>query len=159
MRRFVLALNWAQGRDKTSPMKTRLFPLMVEALLVGCVCLFGASSVFAKDFNLYGQLSRVVASAPRLDYPAEAVRKRIMGGGVYRMNVSPAGSVTATEVVQSTGSPILDRAALTGLKRWRFKPGSVVGWARTPCLWSRRGYYFSPPGTALENSPVIAIRP
>jgi TonB family protein len=126
----------------------------MKSLALAVFLAFCADSAFADDFKLYGQLDHVLLSAPNLDYPSEGIRKKITGGGVYRMNVNAAGIVTATQVVQSTGSQVLDRAALGSLKRWRFKPGSVVGWARTPCLWSLPGYYSAPD---RRKSPIIAV--
>ena len=38
---------------------------------------------------------------------------------------SASGAVTEAEMAQSTGSPILDNAATSAFRRWRFKPGSV----------------------------------
>lgn len=71
--------------------------------------------------------ARIVAlSAPRPGYPYEARRQKITGSGVVAMKVDPAtGRVTEATMWQSTGSPYLDNAALTGFRRWRFKPGTA----------------------------------
>ncbi len=66
-------------------------------------------------------------SAPRPEYPYEARRQKITGNGVIVMTVDPAtGNVISVSMSRSTGSPFLDNAALTGFKRWRFRPGSVA---------------------------------
>ena len=72
--------------------------------------------------------AKVIAlSAPRPEYPYEARRQRITGSGVVSMAVDPAtGMVTEVSMWQSTGSPYLDNAAMTGFRRWRFKPGTAL---------------------------------
>lgn len=65
-------------------------------------------------------------SAPRPEYPYEARRQKITGDGVVVMTVDPVtGNVTSASLSKTTGSPFLDNAAVTGFKRWRFRPGSV----------------------------------
>jgi TonB family protein len=65
-------------------------------------------------------------SAPRPEYPYEARRQKITGDGMVAMIVDPAtGNVRNASMSKSTGSPFLDNAALTGFRRWRFKPGTV----------------------------------
>jgi protein TonB len=41
-------------------------------------------------------------------YPDRAVRNRITGNGVLRLQIAAEGSVVSVEVVSSTQSPILD---------------------------------------------------
>ena len=71
--------------------------------------------------------ARVLAvSAPRPEYPYEARRAKITGNGIAMMVVDPAnGLVTDVMMLESTGSPVLDNAAIAGFRRWRFKPGSA----------------------------------
>jgi protein TonB len=71
--------------------------------------------------------ARVLAlSAPRPEYPYEARRQKITGNGVVAMTVdSLTGSVSDVWMWQSTGSPVLDNAAVAAFRRWRFKPGTV----------------------------------
>jgi TonB family protein len=65
-------------------------------------------------------------SAPRPEYPYEARRQKITGDGVVVMTVDPAtGNVISVSMSRTTGSPFLDNAAVTGFKRWRFRPGTV----------------------------------
>ena len=46
--------------------------------------------------------------------------------GVIVATVDPAsGDVTNASVAKSTGSSILDDAAVSAFRRWRFRPGSV----------------------------------
>ena len=81
----------------------------------------------------------VAVSAPRPEYPYEARRSKITGSGVCVMTVDPgSGSVTSADMAQSTGSPILDNAATSAFRRWRFKPGTVSR-VRTPITFTMSG--------------------
>jgi TonB family protein len=65
-------------------------------------------------------------NAPRPEYPYEARRQKITGDGVVVMTVDPVtGNVIGVAMSRTTCSPFLDNAALTGFKRWRFRPGTV----------------------------------
>ena len=81
----------------------------------------------------------MAVSAPRPEYPYEARRSKITGSGVCVMTVDPgSGSVTGADMAQSTGSPILDNAATSAFRRWRFKPGTVSR-VRTPITFTMSG--------------------
>jgi protein TonB len=65
-------------------------------------------------------------SAPPPEYPYEARRRKITGDAIVLMTVDPmSGSVISVSISKTSGSPFLDNAAMTGFKRWRFKPGTV----------------------------------
>jgi TonB family protein len=65
-------------------------------------------------------------SAPRPEYPYEARRMHVTGSGVCVVSVDTStGNVTDATMAQSIGNSILDNAATSAFKRWRFKPGSV----------------------------------
>ncbi|PYI91324.1 MAG: hypothetical protein DME97_13610 [Verrucomicrobia bacterium] len=81
----------------------------------------------------------VAVSAPRPEYPYEARRSKTTGSGVCVMSVDTgSGAVTSAEMAQSTGSPILDNAATSAFRRWRFKPGTVSK-VRTPITFTMSG--------------------
>ncbi|HSP45656.1 MAG TPA: energy transducer TonB [Chthoniobacterales bacterium] len=81
----------------------------------------------------------VAISAPRPEYPYEARRSKVTGSGVCVMTVDTgSGAVTSAEMAQSTGSPILDNAAASAFRRWRFKPGTVSK-VRTPITFTMSG--------------------
>jgi TonB family protein len=68
----------------------------------------------------------VTTYAPRPQYPQEARSHSIAGSGVCVVSVDPAsGSVTKASMAQSTGSPLLDKSALSTVRTWKFKPGTV----------------------------------
>ena len=84
----------------------------------------------------------VAVSAPRPEYPYEARRSKLTGSGVCVMTVdTSSGAVTSADMATSTGSPILDNAATSAFRRWRFKPGTVSK-VRTPITFTMTGAQF-----------------
>jgi TonB family protein len=84
----------------------------------------------------------VAISAPRPEYPYEARRTKATGSGVCVMTVDPAtGTVTSAVMAVSTGKPVLDNAAVSAFKRWRFRPGTVSK-VRTPIVFTMTGAQF-----------------
>src|SRR5437868_14761362 len=78
-------------------------------------------------------------SAPRPPYPYEARAKRITGSGVITLAVdSASGDVTNASVTQSCGSSILDDAATSTFRRWKFRPGTVSK-VRVPITFTLTG--------------------
>jgi TonB family protein len=64
-------------------------------------------------------------SGPRPAYPYEARRQKITGSGVAVMTVNPAtGDVIDAVMQESTGSLVLDNAAVAAFRKWRFKAGT-----------------------------------
>ena len=81
----------------------------------------------------------VALSAPRPEYPYEARRERITGSGIVSMTIDPAtGMVTEVSMWRSTGSPYLDNAAVTGFRRWRFRPGTAFT-VKSPITYTLTG--------------------
>lgn len=107
-----------------SPMKTKLFSIAVVGILCACSTVARAAEPI-KQIH-YRDAENLVIHKVRMDYPIEARRSKITGSGVVVVKVNTAGIVTSTMMGQSTGSPILDRAAVSGLKLWRFKPGPSI---------------------------------
>jgi protein TonB len=78
-------------------------------------------------------------SAPRPEYPYEARRQRLTGSGVATLTIDTAtGAVTSVTMARSTGSAVLDNATISGLRRWRFKPGTVSQ-VQTPITYTLTG--------------------
>jgi TonB family protein len=68
-----------------------------------------------------------ILSNPAPKYPYEARMIRIgprTGSGRFRVTFGTNGLVKNVQIVTSTGQPILDRAALDGLRAWRAEPSA-----------------------------------
>ena len=64
--------------------------------------------------------------SPEPVYRSEWAKQGLTGKGVVLVTIDPkTGTVTGTRMLQSTGSKLLDGAALEAYSKWRFKPGSV----------------------------------
>jgi TonB family protein len=55
-------------------------------------------------------------------YPWVAWRRGFEGTVMIKLTIDVSGAVTAAEVAQSSGNELLDEAALTALREWRFEP-------------------------------------
>jgi TonB family protein len=64
--------------------------------------------------------------APKPEYPSAARLSHVKGDGLYILRVQiRTGVVKDVQVARSTGSSILDAAAIQTLRKWRFKPGTA----------------------------------
>ncbi len=78
-------------------------------------------------------------NAPRPQYPYEARSRRITGSGVCVATVDPgSGNVTGASMTQSIGNSMLDDAALSAFRQWRFRPGTVSQ-VRIPITFTMTG--------------------
>lgn len=64
---------------------------------------------------------------PAPPYPAEARQKRQEGKVILKVTVSDSGRVSRISLSRSSGHAALDRAAINGVKRWKFKPATAGG--------------------------------
>jgi len=82
----------------------------------------------------------VAVYAPRPQYPYEARSRRITGSGVCVLDVDVAsGSVSSANMAQSIGNPILDNAAVSAFRQWRFKPGAAAPKVKVPITFTMTG--------------------
>src|SRR2546423_13919345 len=80
----------------------------------------------------------VLISGVRPEYPYEARKQRITGSGVVVMHIDRAtGNVTSCEMAPGTGNEMLDEAAMSAMRQWRFKPGPVM--AKCPVTFTISG--------------------
>ena len=64
---------------------------------------------------------------PPPSYPALALRRGESGTVVVRAEVGPDGVPTSVSVARSSGSRTLDRAAVSAVNRWQFRPAQLEG--------------------------------
>lgn len=74
---------------------------------------------------------------PPPDYPAVARRLRLQGTVVLRVLVGTAGRAEELHVDQTSGASILDDAALSAVRNWRFVPArrgteAIARWVDVP---------------------------
>jgi len=72
------------------------------------------------------RVARRVLFNPAPKYPFEMRSIRVgpnRGSGKYRVTFGTNGLVRNVQTVESTGQPILDQAAIEGLRQWRSEPG------------------------------------
>ncbi|NYZ63323.1 energy transducer TonB [Luteimonas deserti] len=66
-------------------------------------------------------------STPAPDYPRAALRRGESGEVLLRVHVGVDGRTRGVDVVRSSGSARLDRAAVAAVRRWRFEPAMRNG--------------------------------
>lgn len=88
------------------------------------------------------QTANALVIKPKIRYPLEARKHRIEGTGVIEIRVdSKTGAVRAARMLKSTGSNILDDAAVMAFQRAKFKPGTVDR-VRIPIRFSLSSRYW-----------------
>ncbi len=66
-------------------------------------------------------------SSPAPRYPRDAQRRGLSGTVLLRVHVGTDGAPIGIDLVQGSGSRELDRAAVEGVRRWRFAPAMRNG--------------------------------
>lgn len=64
---------------------------------------------------------------PQPTYPGALLKKGIGGKVLVSCEVDDSGRVISTSIKMSSGHPDLDKAAITAVNRWKFKPGTKNG--------------------------------
>lgn len=78
-----------------------------------------------------GELRQLGCQMPRPEYPAKARRLQQEGTVLVHLSIGTDGTVTAARVAQSSGSPLLDAAAVTAIRAGRCHPYETAGIARS----------------------------
>jgi TonB family protein len=70
-----------------------------------------------------GQAKALACYAPRPQYPIEARSRHITGSGEFALRFDyDTGLCTGYKTLHSTGSLVLDNAALAAFRQWRMRP-------------------------------------
>ena len=81
------------------------------------------------------QMMSYALASPGAAYPEEAQKAKTAGNGLYELRIDRSGMTTGVAIVKSSGSAVLDKAAISAFKKWRFKVG-VFRSVRIPVSWS-----------------------
>jgi|SRR5206468_12547872 len=103
----------------------RCWQLSISATLL-LLTLFSRALGAEPDVTVPSWVGHVMLSQPRPEYPVNARTKHITGRGVFDVTVrADTGAVKQVKILQSTGSKLLDDAAVKALSSWRARPGMV----------------------------------
>jgi TonB family protein len=85
-----------------------------------CVAVSGNSK--ASDA---AQAKHLALYAPHPEYPLAARKRHWTGADVFACSIRSDGTVASVDVLRSTGHQMLDQAAITAFRQWRFHPGEM----------------------------------
>ena len=115
--------------------------MMLMGVIISSIMMIAASS--GVSFGAQPPVLTVEQAAmftPKPKYPEAARRKRLMGKGIFLLNVNAkTGQVTSITVEKRTGYDLLDVAALQALIKWRFKPNTFTR-VHVPVLFGMNSY-------------------
>jgi TonB family protein len=96
--------------------------VIVPVFALVCVCL-----LHAQVLTPAGPRTPVKAIyTPAPVYQAEWAKRGLTGKGVVLLTIDKnTGKVAGAQMLQSTGSKLLDGSALEAYSKWRFAPGSI----------------------------------
>jgi len=104
---------------------------MSRSLILTAVIGFVPSLVTPVTADSHGKC--IAIYAPKAEYPSLTNGQRPEGEGLFVCHVdSRTGLVTSVSVAKSTGSAILNKAAVDSLRRWKFQPGTCARDVKIP---------------------------
>ena len=106
--------------------------LLLTLPLVGC----GEGEPMEDPTPLYGEVP--------IDYPLDLWDADVEGETILRVRVTELGVVDSVEVIQASGYPAFDSAAVRGALQLRYSPARKKGerisvWAKVPVHFSKDG--------------------
>jgi protein TonB len=108
-------------------------PLLGLAALALSACT--SDQQIERPAPLYGEVP--------IDYPIELWDQDVEGQTLLRVRVTDMGRVDSIQVLESSGHPAFDSAAIAGARDLRFRPARRDGkrievWAQVPVQFSKR---------------------
>lgn len=117
-------------------------PLRLLAAALGISASFGLSAAGVERTAAVADFS----TCAKPEWPKEALRKEQTGTVTLAFLIDADGSIGDSKVTRSSGFPLLDEAAINGLRRCHFKPGTVDG--RAASAWMQMQYVWTIEGPA-----------
>ena len=95
----------------------------ILGLVAATLALVDVTTAAASTHLTAAQAREWTIFAPQPAYPETARARGIQGSGYFKLIVRvKTGRIQRIEVFRSTGSSILDDAAIHAFRQWRFKP-------------------------------------
>ena len=112
----------------------------IRCVAIALLVLVTESQLLAQQQHAFNpKFQHLMIAAPEPEYPIEARRRYIEGTGTYYVWIRcETGVVTRVDIVHSTGSKLLDDAAVKSLWQWRARPNAISR-IRVPITFSLRG--------------------
>jgi protein TonB len=106
------------------------FALATPLLLSAC----GAAEEVEDPIPLYGEIP--------IEYPLELWDQDVEGETLLRVRVTELGEVDSVEVLETSGYPAFDSAALRGARQLRYRPARrgdrrLSVWAKVPVQFTK----------------------
>jgi TonB family protein len=121
----VVGIVTAGGKNEIQP--SGQFEPLLAAIKPGMTGRWAAAPAESPTPTPAARTARKVISNPAPKYPYEARNIRqgpTTGAGKFRVTFGTNGLVKSVQTVESTGQPILDRAAIQALQAWKAEPGA-----------------------------------
>ena len=102
--------------------------MLIVSIAAATLVLSGVAPAQRVEYDqaLARQFKQTLVSGRDLVYPAEALKLKQGGTGVFVMFLRPDGTVKSVNIQRSTGSAILDAETKRTLLTYRFKPGTIA---------------------------------
>jgi TonB family protein len=103
----------------------RLFTVLIGLAIVARINAQQTPDMLPAAIIPDNELPKYAVFRPHPEYPREARARHITGEGMFGVEISlSTGRVNSVRIIHSTGSAILDKAAIQALKNWRFRPNT-----------------------------------